>query len=90
MSDLESRIRHWYDEITELSPTHLEARRDVELVITKLDDGQLRVAEIDADDRVVVHEWVKQAILMLFRLREMETTSSGPMEFNDKLDLKTD
>ncbi len=90
MSDLESRIRHWYDEIAELSPTHLEARRDVELVITKLDDGQLRVAEIDEDDHVVVHEWVKQAILMLFRLREMETTSSGPMEFNDKLDLKTD
>ncbi len=90
MSDLESRIRHWYSEIAELSPAHLEARRDVELVITKLDDGQLRVAEVDENDQVVVHEWVKQAILMLFRLREMETTSSGPMEFNDKLDLKTD
>ena len=29
-----------------MTPENIEARRDVELVITKLDDGQLRVAEI--------------------------------------------
>ncbi len=40
-------------------------------MITKLDDGQLRVAEINEKNEVVVHEWVKQAILLLFRLREM-------------------
>ena len=90
MSDLESRIRHWYERITEITPENLEARRDVELVIAKLDDGQLRVAEIGEDNAVVVHEWVKQAILLLFRLRNVETTCAGPFEFNDKLELKTD
>ena len=38
----------------------------------------------------MVHDWVKQAILLLFRLRAMETTEAGPMEFHDKLELKRD
>ncbi len=87
---LESRIAQWYDQIQELSPASAEARRDVELVITKLDDGQIRVAEIDAAGDVVVHEWVKQAILLLFRLRGLERTGAGPFEYYDKLELKTD
>ena len=90
MSDLESRIRHWYEHIGEMSPENVEARRDVELVITKLDDGQLRVAEIDDNNDVLVHDWVKQAILLLFRLRGMQTSEAGPFEYHDKLELKTD
>ncbi|HEY5438285.1 MAG TPA: 2,3,4,5-tetrahydropyridine-2,6-dicarboxylate N-succinyltransferase [Acidimicrobiales bacterium] len=90
MSDLEARINQWYDDVGELTPDDLEARRDVELVITKLDDGQLRVAEIDAQGDVVVHEWVKKAILMLFRLRGLEKSEVGPFEYLDKLELKSD
>ena len=90
MSSLETRIAHWYEQIGEMSPTNLEARRDVELVITKLDDGQVRVAEIAANGEVVVHEWVKQAILLLFRLRGLERSEAGAFEFFDKLELKTD
>jgi 2,3,4,5-tetrahydropyridine-2-carboxylate N-succinyltransferase len=90
MDDLEARIGHWYDKIADLGPDDLDARRDVELVIAKLDEGQLRVAEIAANNEVLVHEWVKQAILLLFRLREMVTYEVGPFEFHDKLDIKTD
>src|ERR1700678_1523489 len=73
-----------------MSPDHVEARRDVELVITKLDDGQLRVAEIGERGDVIVHEWVKQAILLLFRLRGLEPSEAGPFEYLDKLELKND
>ena len=90
MSDLESRIRHWFEHIDEMNPSNVEARRDVELVIAKLDDGQLRVAEITSGGGVVVHEWVKQAILLLFRLRGMQKIEVGPFEYLDKLELKTD
>lgn len=90
MSDLETRIAHWFDERAELTPEHVEARRDVELVITKLDDGQLRVAELNDQGVVIVHEWVKQAILLLFRLRGMEKIEVGPFEYVDKLELKSD
>lgn len=90
MSDLEARIGQWYEQIADVGPQSVEARRDVELVITKLDDGQLRVAEIGLDGEVVVHEWVRQAILLLFRLRAMERMEVGPFEYLDKLELKRD
>jgi 2,3,4,5-tetrahydropyridine-2,6-dicarboxylate N-succinyltransferase len=90
VSDLETRIGHWYEHIGEMSPDNVEARRDVELVITKLDDGQVRVCDIADDGSVVVHEWIKQSISLLFRLRGLEPSHSGPIEYLDKLDLKTD
>jgi 2,3,4,5-tetrahydropyridine-2-carboxylate N-succinyltransferase len=90
MSLLESRVRKWFEHIGEMTPANVEARRDVELVITKLDDGQLRVAEIAPGGDVIVHEWVRQAILLLFRLRGLERIEVGPFEYLDKLDLKTD
>ena len=56
--------------------------------IDLLDRGAARVAEVDTDDRVVVHEWLKQAILLYFKLSSMETTELGPFEYADKLPLK--
>jgi len=90
MSALESRIAKWFEEIADMTPANLEARRDVELVITKLDDGQLRVAEIAPSGEVIVHEWIKQAILLLFRLHGLESLEAGPFEYLDKLELKHD
>jgi 2,3,4,5-tetrahydropyridine-2-carboxylate N-succinyltransferase len=90
MGDLEKRINAWYDEIATMTPENLEARRDVELAITKLDDGQLRVAEVAANGEVEVHEWLKKAIMLLFRLRGLEKSEAGPFEYLDKLELKSD
>lgn len=90
VSELETRIGRWFEQLAEMTPANVEARRDVELVITKLDDGQLRVADIDEEGDVVVHEWVKQAILLLFRLRGLEPSEAGPFEYLDKLELKGD
>ena len=64
-------------------------RRLVEEAIELLDTGQARVAEVDpTTDEVVVHEWLKKSILMLFSLRGMETIEAGPFEYADKLPLK--
>ncbi len=60
----------------------------IEAVIAELDAGRVRVAE-PGDDGWVVHAWVKQAILLYFRLRKMETTTVGPYEYHDKIPLKT-
>jgi 2,3,4,5-tetrahydropyridine-2-carboxylate N-succinyltransferase len=53
-----------------------------------LDGGELRVAEPDGDDWVV-HEWVKKAILLYFRLRRVEPQELGPFRYLDKIPLKT-
>jgi 2,3,4,5-tetrahydropyridine-2,6-dicarboxylate N-succinyltransferase len=48
---------------------------------------QARVAEVIAG-RVVVNEWLKHAILLLFRASKMETIELGPFEYADKIPLK--
>ncbi len=59
----------------------------VEETIAQLDRGELRVAE-NVDGAWVTHAWVKQAILLYFALRKMETMEVGPFEFHDKIPLK--
>ena len=58
----------------------------VRSVIGMLDRGEVRVAEIGED--VVVNEWAKLAILMWFRVQEMQIIEAGPFEYVDKLPLK--
>ena len=41
-----------------------------------------------SDGEVVVHEWLKYAMLLLFRLSHMETIELGPFEYADKIPLK--
>lgn len=63
------------------------ARNLVVRVIESLDSGEIRVAEVINDD-VVVHEWVKQAILLYFKIQAMTRYNVGPFEFLDKIPLK--
>src|SRR5258705_12606766 len=64
-----------------------EARDAVLQAVELLDTGEARVAEMVGDD-VVVHEWLKYAVLLLFRLSHMATIELGPFEYADKIPLK--
>jgi 2,3,4,5-tetrahydropyridine-2-carboxylate N-succinyltransferase len=66
-----------------------EHRDAVEQTIAALDRGELRLAEPGGDDWVV-NAWVQQAILLYFRVRQLETWDVGPFEYHDKLPLKHD
>lgn len=57
-------------------------------VIEEVDKGQLRAAS-PAGGSWKVNEWVKQAILLYFGIRQMETYSLPPFEFYDKMKLKS-
>jgi len=59
----------------------------VEAVIEEIDKGRLRVAE-PGTNGWQVNEWAKQAILMYFGIRKMETFELAPFEFHDKMKLK--
>jgi 2,3,4,5-tetrahydropyridine-2-carboxylate N-succinyltransferase len=74
----------------ELSDRDGHARATVLSAIELLDRGRLRVAEIGTDGEVVVHEWLKRAIVMLFRVCPLERTEAGPMTFVDRLPPKRD
>jgi len=66
-----------------------EARAAVHEAIELLDTGKARVAELQGDE-VVVHQWLKYAVLLLFRLSKMDTIELGPFEYADKIPLKHD
>ncbi len=88
MADLQAEIEELWERRAELGPGDTDVRKVVEEAIGLLDRGEARVAEV-VDDEVVVHAWLKQAILLLFRLREIETIEVGPFEYADKLPLKS-
>jgi 2,3,4,5-tetrahydropyridine-2-carboxylate N-succinyltransferase len=91
VSTLEDQIHELFGRIGELSSRDTEALAVVERAIDLLDSGEARVAEIDAaTNAVVVHEWLKEAILLLFRLRDIATIELGPFEYADRLELKSD
>lgn len=56
--------------------------------IDLIDRGMIRVAE-KQNGEWIVNDWVKKAILLYFPSRDMETFEAGPMEFHDKIPLKT-
>ena len=58
-------------------------------VIEQLDKGKIRVAEPHTDGWRV-NEWVKKAVILYFPIQKMETMNAGPLEFHDKMKLKTD
>jgi 2,3,4,5-tetrahydropyridine-2-carboxylate N-succinyltransferase len=66
-----------------------DAQLAVEEVIDGLDKGEIRLAEKIAGEWRV-HPWVQQAILLYFRLRQLETWQVGQFEYHDKLPLKRD
>lgn len=88
-SSLNDRVTDLWDRRDELVAPDPEALATVTEAVRLLDTGEARVAEL-VDDEVVVHGWLKQAILLFFRLSAMETRELGPFEFADKVPLKSD
>ena len=90
MSDLQSTIEDLWERGAGAAGD-VDALASVEEAIEGLDTGALRVAEIDpGTNTVVVHEWLKKAILLLFRWRAMERVEVGPFEYLDRIPLKHD
>ena len=89
MADLQARIEELWANAGALGPGDADALATVTEAIELLDCGEARVAEEDAaSGEVVVHLWLKYAILLLFRLQAMQTIECGPFEYADKLPLK--
>ena len=60
----------------------------VEHVIAELDAGRLRVATREAVGQWTVHQWIKKAVLLSFRLRDNEVVAAGDLGFYDKVPTK--
>jgi 2,3,4,5-tetrahydropyridine-2,6-dicarboxylate N-succinyltransferase len=67
----------WEDRASISSATTGKVRDAVETALSMLDAGQARVAE-KIGDAWQVHQWLKKAVLLSFRLNDMEVIPGGP------------
>jgi 2,3,4,5-tetrahydropyridine-2-carboxylate N-succinyltransferase len=65
-----------------------ETQEAIRQVIKQLDSGKIRVAS-PVDNGWQVNEWVKKAVVLYFPIQKMETIELGPLEFHDKIPLKS-
>ncbi|NQY08593.1 MAG: 2,3,4,5-tetrahydropyridine-2,6-dicarboxylate N-succinyltransferase [Flavobacteriales bacterium] len=86
MEDLRNIIESAWEDRSQLSDASVQD--SIRNVIEQLDKGVLRVAEPIGDDWQV-NEWVKKAVIMYFPIQKMETIEVGPLEFHDKMKLKS-
>jgi 2,3,4,5-tetrahydropyridine-2,6-dicarboxylate N-succinyltransferase len=65
-----------------------EVGEAVEHVIAELNAGRLRVATRQGVGQWTVHQWIKKAVLLSFRLRDNEIMRAGDLGFYDKVPTK--
>ena len=86
---IESRIGELWAARSEIDTGDPEVIATIHAAIDALDTGAARVAEVLDDNTVRVHQWCKQAILLLFAASKMSTIEHGPFEYADKIPLKS-
>ncbi len=67
--------------------TH-EVRDAVDHVISELNGGRLRVATREGVGQWTVHQWIKKAVLLSFRLNDNKVIKGGDLGFYDKVPTK--
>ncbi|MBO9655796.1 2,3,4,5-tetrahydropyridine-2,6-dicarboxylate N-succinyltransferase [Agrobacterium sp. SOY23] len=81
LSSLETIIETAFDNRDGVNvSTKGEVRDAVDTSLQLLDSGKARVAEKQADGSWKVNQWLKKAVLLSFRLNDMEIVTGGPGE----------
>ena len=80
----------WNTRNTITSATTGETRDAIEATLNALDSGSLRVAERQESGDWHVNQWAKKAVLLGFRLKDMELQAGSPQGASwwDKVDSK--
>jgi len=90
-SQLEAAVEAAWEARDTITPATRGATREaIEATLDALDSGALRVAERQEDGAWRVNQWAKKAVLLGFRITDMERQSGGPQggDWWDKVDSK--
>lgn len=87
---LQTTIEAAWDDRANLSATSApkEVMDAVDQVINELNTGKLRVATRQGVGQWTVHQWIKKAVLLSFRLKDNELVRAGDLGFYDKVPTK--
>jgi 2,3,4,5-tetrahydropyridine-2,6-dicarboxylate N-succinyltransferase len=88
--NLQTTIDQAWEQRAEFSPAkHPKDVADaVESVIADLNVGKLRVATRESVGQWTVHQWIKKAVLLSFRLKDNAIVRAGDLGFYDKVQTK--
>ena len=90
-AQLETLINAAWEDRASLSPnTTGETRKAIEAAIMALDSGEMRVASKSGNGDWIVHQWLKKAVLLGFRIHPNAVMTGGPQDghFYDKVPSK--
>ncbi|MEG0788009.1 MAG: 2,3,4,5-tetrahydropyridine-2,6-dicarboxylate N-succinyltransferase, partial [Comamonas sp.] len=65
-----------------------EVAEAVEHALNELNNGKLRVASREGVGQWTVHQWLKKAVLLSFRLNDNKLMQAGDLNFFDKVPTK--
>ena len=83
IENIKSVIERVFDNNEDINPnTTGEIRDSVQTALNYLDNGKLRVAEPLGNSKWQVNQWVKKAVLLSFKINDMDVISGGPKSQN--------
>ena len=87
---LQTLIESAWENRANLSPSVApkEVLQAVDQVIADLNTGRLRVATREGVGQWTVHQWIKKAVLLSFRLKDNQPMGAGDLSFFDKVPTK--
>jgi 2,3,4,5-tetrahydropyridine-2,6-dicarboxylate N-succinyltransferase len=90
MSSIQNTIEAAFERRGEFTPNSApeDVRSAVTAALAQLDSGEARVAERRGTGDWVVHEWLKKAVLLSFRLHANQPMDGYVTQFFDKVPLK--
>ncbi len=89
MSELQTIIEQAFEDRADISPSTVSpaVKQAILDALDALNNGSARVAEY-IDGEWVVHQWLKKAVLLSFRIWDNETLDGAESKFYDKVPMK--
>ncbi|MGC1952820.1 MAG: 2,3,4,5-tetrahydropyridine-2,6-dicarboxylate N-succinyltransferase [Gammaproteobacteria bacterium] len=89
MTDAKSIIENAFENRDQIDPRNVDVsiRQAVDEVMDLLDAGMLRIAE-KKDEHWIVHQWIKKAVLLSFRISDSGLMHGGYTNYFDKIPSK--
>ena len=84
LEDIKLIIERVFDNNEDVNPsTSGEVREAIDLALNCLDKGELRVAEPTGNSQWKVNQWLKKAVLLSFKVNDMNIITGGPQSLNN-------
>lgn len=84
---MKTKITEIFDKSTNGSEIITEEKHLITEIITKIDQGELRVCE-KINDAWITHEWIKKAILLYFKIQKNVVLETEHWSYFDKVPVK--